>query len=225
MILEFQPIKLGNRTIKVRKWKVRDRNNFKEELKKEQGDGAELRALYRTLLFNVLETPTALNRDERDYLFLLLRCENLGDTVDFAYNCNKCNKTVDVKLKIKSLWKTKFGEVKDISVDNISLKFQDVQNVEFYNEKISNPDSSELDDLTLHVKSFNGDETLGYEQLMEKFNDLEISTMDKIFDEYEKFNFQITTKIHEVTCPHCKNKEKFDFQEIPNIIPYKWLTR
>lgn len=225
MTLEYHPIKLGNRTINVRKWRVRDRNNFKEELKSTSGDFSELKAIQKTLLFSVLETPTALNKDERDYLLILLRAENIGDTVDFSYNCAKCQKQVNHKLKIKDVYKLKFGEPTDINIDGIELKFQEIQNADFYNAKISQPDSTELDDLILHLKSFNGEETLGFDDLENKFNDLEITTMDKIFDEYEKFNFQIVSRVKELTCSHCKNKEKFDFQEIPGLIPEKWLVR
>ncbi|EAL4083008.1 hypothetical protein DFW61_11800, partial [Campylobacter coli] len=64
MVLEYNPIKLGNRSIKVRNWKVKDRELYKSKLKNISSTEDELKARYECFVTNILETPTALNNDE-----------------------------------------------------------------------------------------------------------------------------------------------------------------
>ena len=60
MVLEYKNIKLGNRNIKVRNWKVKDRDEFKKLIKNGVTQEDVDDARYKTLLFNVLENESTL---------------------------------------------------------------------------------------------------------------------------------------------------------------------
>ena len=49
--------------------------------------------------------------------------------------------------------------------------------------------------------------------------------MDKISEAFEKMIFKIESREHTVTCTHCGANSRFNFDEIPDIIPPKWLKR
>ena len=111
MVLEYNPIKLGNRSIKVRNWKVKDRELYKNKLKNVSSTEDELKARYECFVTNILEKPTALNNDELEYLFLLLRIANLGDDLNYHWWCRNCEKTTDSKIKLSKLFTTKSGNI------------------------------------------------------------------------------------------------------------------
>ncbi|EAJ2432402.1 hypothetical protein DFW84_09500 [Campylobacter coli] len=225
MVLEYNPIKLGNRSIKVRNWKVKDRELYKSKLKNISSTEDELKARYECFVTNVLETPTALNNDELEYLFLLLRIANLGDDLNYHWWCRSCEKTTDSKIKLSKLFTTKSGKIQDIDIGDIKIELQDVQNVELYNNKLRTSDSPSTDDLIFHIKSINDDNTKGFQDIKNYFDELDINTMDKISEAFEKMIFKIESREHTVTCSHCGANSTFNFDEIPDIIPPKWLKR
>lgn len=225
MVLEYNPIKLGNRSIKVRNWKVKDRELYKNKLKNISSTEDELKARYECFVTNILEKPTALNNDELEYLFLLLRIANLGDDLNYHWWCRNCEKTTDSKIKLSKLFTTKSGKIQDIDVGDIKIELQDVQNVELYNNKLRTSDSPSTDDLIFHIKSINGDNTKGFQDIKNYFDELDINTMDKISEAFEKMIFKIESREHTVTCTHCGANSTFNFDEIPDIIPPKWLKR
>ena len=55
MVLEYNPIKLGNRSIKVRNWKVKDRELYKNKLKNISSTEDELKARDECFVTNILE--------------------------------------------------------------------------------------------------------------------------------------------------------------------------
>ena len=225
MVLEYKNIKLGNRNIKVRNWKVKDRDEFKKLIKNAVTQEDVDDARYKTLLFNVLENEIALNKDEMEYLFLLLRARNIGEKIIHKFKCDECNKIAEVELKILDILKVKFGSISNINRENFIIELQDVQNAEFYNNKIKSSESPLLDDLILHIKSINGDETKGFDEIKKISEEQDVQFIDNILDEFEEMIFRITSREKSVKCNHCKKSTTFMFDEIPNLIPSKWLAR
>lgn len=225
MVLEYNPLKIGNRTINVRNWKVKDRDNFKILLSKAITPKEQENALYQSLVFSVLETPIALNRDELEYLFILLRIKNLGEFTYYNHLCPKCDKTSRIKLSIKDLISVSFGELSEINVNNIKLELQEIQNVKYYNDLMAKTEEPLKDDLILHIKALNENESLGYDDIKKTFDDFDTTLMDEIFDLFEKMIFTIDSREYSVECPECKSSTNIIFDEIPDLLPNKWTKR
>lgn len=225
MVLEYKPLKIGTRTLKVRNWKVRDRLKLKEYLSQNPNELKQQEFTLETLVYNCLETPAALNEDELEYLFTQLRINSIGDDVDFKFTCSNpdCNETVDVKLKVSKIYKPNFTELKDIRIGENVIELQEIKNVEYYNRKMKESKSPSFTDLVLHIKTLNG-ETLSEQAILKKFEDLDTKEMDEILDKWDSMRFTISRE-NELKCPHCGKTETFIFDEIPNLIPQKWFKR
>lgn len=226
MILEYNiPLQIGNRTFKVRKWKVKDRDKFKELYKNTQTQNDVNNITYETLLMPSFEKEPALNMDEREYALAMLRKINIGEQTEYSYFCPSCGKQTSAKLKIDDIFDVKSGKIENINVENINIELQDVVNPAYYNEKIQKTDSPLLVDFILHIKSINGDNTKGFDDLLNYFSEQDVDLVDKILDKFEEMTFRITNRIKTLTCTKCKQKTDFDFDRIPNLIPEKWLKR
>ncbi len=225
MVAEVNNVKLGNRVLEVRNWKVRDRNAFKDAIKNSISLEDQKNKMYEYLVMNMLSKPVALNRSELEFLLIILRAKNIGNIIDYRFKCDNCGERVTVKLPIEDILKTEYGEIKDISIDNIKIELQDVQNVAFYNETLAKSNHPILDDLILHIKSVDGDDKKSYKDLIQYFSEFDINLMDKILDKFESMIFRITSRDKEVVCPNCQHKTMFYFDNIPELIPAKWYER
>lgn len=225
MELLFRPIKVGNRVIKARNWKVKDRLMLKEAFKNVE---SEIKAQEKTLdilVYNCLEEQVPLNENELEYLFAILRVNSIGDDVEFRWTCSNenCNQISKTSLKVSKIYKPKFGELKDIKVNDISIELQEVKNVEYYNKRIRSSSSPSLDDLILHIKTVNG-QTMSEDKIQRVFDELDTKDMDAILDKWDEIRFTID-RSNKVKCEHCGKEEEFEFDEIPNMIPQNWLKR
>lgn len=221
----FQPLKLGNRTISVRNWKVRDRLKLKESLKNTSNETKQQEITLDILVYGCLEKPVALNEDELEYLFTMLRVNSIGDEVKFKFTCpnTDCNAENEIKLKPSKIYKPSFKELKNIKVPGIDIELQEVRNVEYYNSKIKTSTSPSLTDLILHIKTING-EMKSEEMINRIFEELDTKVMDEILDKWDEMRFTISRE-NKLKCPVCNAEEEFYFDEIPNLIPEKWFRR
>ena len=80
----------------------------------------------------------------------------------------------------------------------------------------------EIFDLLLRVESFNGDDSFTLEELIAKFDDLDIDVLEDVLNQWEDNKF-VVNDINEVVCPKCKNVELYSFDAIPNFFPETWL--
>ena len=222
---EFEDFKLGNRIIKLRKWKVRDRFALKEALKNAKTEFEAAKVSQKILVFDCLAEPYALSRDELDYIFAMLRSKSVGNIIKFDKNCPNCGISKSVEIKLDKLFKTSYGEFKTINVNDIVIELQEVKNIEAYNKTLEASNEPDFDDFLYHIKSLNGNESLGINELKEFFENLDISTMDSIFAEYDKMRFVINSKDFTCKCSKCGAIDTISFDEIPNIIPETWFRR
>lgn len=215
---QYYDIQLGNKTVQVRKWKGKDRNDFKEVISK--GDNIS-KGVIRTLVTNCLKVPVALSPNEIEYLFIKIRELSISDTFKITYICEKCKEKQTQELKINDvITYTKEG-FKTVNVGDIKIEFSEPSNIEFYNKEVI---KAPLNELALHIKSINDSFDFTYIELKEYLEDLDVSTLDKIVEEFIKQKFNIH-KVYELQCLNqkCNFKEKYFFDEIPDFFPPNWL--
>jgi putative baseplate hub subunit protein len=223
--MDYIDLNVGNKIVKIRKWKVKDRENFKKDLLKNK-DSAEkvAKVTLDNLVYNCLDKEYALNPDEIQYVFNNIRINSISDEVEFKYICKNCNKQESQIVKISEIHKGHFYNEDKIEVKNITILLQDVKNVKMYNDTIFKSETPWIDDLIYHIKSFNGDESMSFQKLKDLFLDLDVDILDEIMDKYDDIRFKLD-KEYDVICPECGNTHTYIFDEIPDFLPQKWLSR
>lgn len=221
----YYKLDLGHRTIKFRKWKVKDRKQLKKVIDKPD-------EILKVMVLDCLEDPnTDLSPEEFEYIFIKIREASISDNFNFGFNCSCGATTMENKenYKISDVIKFTFSEYKDIVIKDkdISIKLGPVRNKKFYNDEVMNPQNADLTetiDLVLHVSEFNNKQDFTYNDLLNYFLDMDADLYDKIFDEYSKYKFSlINTK--DINCKRCKKTFKFAFDEIPEFFPETWFKR
>ena len=207
-------IDLGHKIVNARKWKAKDRNNFKKLVKNEQDvEGA----IKDALVYACLDKEYALTEQELQYVFIELRKQSVSDEFEFEYGCSDCEKINKKIIKIdqinKPVWKA-FGEVK---TENTTVVFQDIQNVKYYKK---NQDDDEINEMAFRVKSINNIETMKFAEIVNFFEEMDIQEFDDIVIEFYEMMFHIDNTI-KLTCD-CTNEQEFEFDEIPDFFPKTW---
>ena len=219
-------LKVGNKTINFRKWKVKDRLKLKNFIKERPDDTQAIATeTLNCLVFDCLDTKYPLNLDEITYVFANIRKHSISDEITFEYECEMCKTKNKEIIKIDDLYKVNFSDSKEININNLKITLGDVKNIDFYNEKIKKSDSL-IDDFILHIDSINDDNTKSFDELKEFFENLDTDEYDKILDEYSKISFTLD-KTHKFKCKNksCKHESSWYFDEVPNLIPENWFNR
>jgi len=209
-------IDLGHRVIKARKWKGKERKDFKKMVL----DNDVEKATEKILIRRCLENPdTALSSAELKYVLIQIRKQSLGDKFDFEYIC-ECSYKNKLKIKLDDVSKLKYKPWKKIEVNSNTYEFQNIQNAKYYNK---NQDSlDDVKEISFYTKAINDNESMSFIEVQDFYDNLDIDEFDKVFDEFSKMYCNIDD-VHEVQCKECKRKKKFEFDEIPGFIPDSWL--
>lgn len=220
----YKDLKVGNKTLKFRKWKVKDRQKLRDLIAKNKTPESASKIMIQTLVFDCLDKEYPLNIDEIQYVFNQMRIENIGADIEIEYKCPACEKNVKQKLLINDFHVPQFSDGNIIGVEDLKIELQDVLNAKEYNKKIWDSKDYWIDDLIFHIKSLNGDETLSFNALKEFIEDLDVAILDSILDQYEKIRFNLK-KEYALKCPECENTRTIIFDEIPDFLPAQWLLR
>lgn len=232
--VEFKEIDLGHKKVKVRKWKVKDRNKFKEIMrtvtnknKLESSSTSSLtKDLIRALVVGCLEEPIDLSPEELEYLFIKIREISISDEFNLKYTCAECKTKNDHTLKIEDTISFTFSEYVDITSDNITVKMGKVLNSDFYNNKLYDEkyiDIFDIVDFCLHIHEFNSRKDFTLDSLIEEIAELDTNTLDNLLEQYDKIKFSIVRE-KEIKCQNekCKKTYNFVFDEIPGFFPKTW---
>jgi len=212
-------IKVGNKTLKVRKWKAKDRKAFKKEIIESEGNNSDV-IITQNLVYNCIENKNiALTDEEIQYVFTQLRKLSVSETFEYTYKCIHCDYDNKEVLKIDDVSKPVFKEYKPIEVQGYKIELQDIKNKKFYEENKDQFDESK--ELAFRVKSINGDMSKSFNELVELFDDMDIDIFDKIYDQFQDMNFHVDNT-HECTCKKCGKTTPFEFDEIPGFLPDSW---
>jgi len=208
----YTPVDLGHRIINIRKWKGKDRKNFKKAIQNEENTE---KAIIDSLVLNCIEGTHAFSPAEIQYLFVKIREISISDTVNFEYTCKACKKENKEVLKISDIQRMNFkpwGEVNGV-------KFGNIVNSKFYNENKDEEDDCKT--LAFYTESINGEIDKTFDEVVEYFEEMDIDKFDEIYEEFLKESFTLDTEL-KLICKKCGNEQVYEFDEIPGFFPDSW---
>ena len=119
-------LKVGNKTINFRKWKVKDRLKLKNFIKEHPDDTQAIATeTLNCLVFDCLDTKYPLNLDEITYVFANIRKHSISDEITFEYECEMCKTKNKEIIKIDDLYKVNFSDSKEININNLKITLND----------------------------------------------------------------------------------------------------
>jgi len=206
-------INLGHKTVMARKWKAKDRKNFKKSVK--VSDDIDV-SIINELVINCLENPNeALSNEELQYILIEIRKHSISDTIDFEYICSNCEKDNKEIVKIDDINKPKWENWGIVN----GIEFGNIANAKFYNDNKDEED--DIKEIAFHTMSINGEIDKTFDEVVEYFDDMDINEFDVILNEFNKMKFSIdNTKEFKCECGHT---QIFEFDEIPGFFPDSWL--
>lgn len=217
---------LRGKKLKFRKWKAKDKKNFIKKIK--TSENVKERDLTNELVYDCLEDKNiALSIDEFRYVISKIREKSLGSDVKFELFCDGCKTKFNTTEKIGDIIKQKYKKYKNISVNDIDITIDEPINVKFYYDTINRcetDDEYNFVDFLLRIKKINDIDTFKFDELVDYFDNLDITVLDEILTKWEEMCF-VVDDVKEVECPHCKAKQKYKFDIIPDFFPENWTKR
>jgi len=209
----FFEIDLGHKIVKARKWKAKDRKNFKKAV---LATGDVDKSIVNELVLNCLEDQSiALSNEEIQYILIEIRKLSISDSIDFEYTCRNCEKDNKEKVLIDSINKKEFKPWSEVN----GIEFGDIRNAKFYNENKDEDD--DIKEIAFHIVSINGDISKTFNEIIEYLDNMDINEFDEILNAFNEMKLTIdNTKEFICSCGH---KQIFEFDEIPGFFPDSWL--
>lgn len=208
-------LKVGDKDITIRKWKGKDKKKFSAFLKSTDADYVEI---MKTLVYDCIEEDVALSTDEFKYVLSRIRALSLGEDIEIEVYCSECGAVFKKSFQLKDVIRATYTPLKEIKVNDISIKLGEVRNPDFYIKKIADePDY----DFLLRIHEFNGSDTFTLDELESMIDNIDIDTLTEIMKVYENHKFKIDD-INIVKCK-CGKEQKFMFDEIPGFLPNSWF--
>ncbi len=211
---EFFEIDLGHKTVSVRKWKAKDRKNFKKTIKETENID---KSIINSLVLNCLKDKSvALTNSEIQYLLIELRKISISNKLVFNYKCDKCDKDNSKDLTIDYVNNFNYKPWKPFK----EVEFGNIKNVNFFNE--NKEDDDDINEIAFHTMSINGDISKTFNEVIEFYEEMDVQKFDEIYEHFLNYTFTLNNEAI-ITCNFCKNKQTFEFDEIPNFFPNSWL--
>jgi len=211
-------IQLGNKKLNIRGWKGKDKKAFLSSIKAEALD--EKRVMESIVYECIEEKNVVLSIEEFKYVLVKIRAISLGEEIKINFYCRKCSELFEKTFLLKDIIKYSYKDLKEIKAPGVVIKLDEIKNKEIYIQKLKEDD---LYDLLLRVKSFNGDDTFTLDELMDKFDDLDLSVLSNIIEQYEAAKFKVLD-VNAVTCPSCQDVINYEFDELPEFFPSSWFN-
>lgn len=209
-------IKVGNKNLTIRKWKGKDKKKFVSLMKAENPDE---NAILDALVYSCIEEDVILSIQEMKYVLTRIRSLSLGDDFNISLTCDNCDTETTHSFKISDVIKSKFIDRNEIVSGDTKIKIGKIKNKNIYLKKVAEDD---MFDLLLRVEDFCGDESFTLDDLIEKFDNLDVDVLEDIIDQWEAIRFKISD-INGVECPQCKARRLYSFDAIPEFFPESWL--
>lgn len=213
-------ITFNDKTIKYRKWKVKDRNAFvnaQNKIDKRQA-----------LVYNCLENPNIpLDNEEYNFMLLKIRSESLSPLITYTLKCPKCGKIHTASINLNDLIKTKNADYSTIEVDDNIIELQGIRNKNSYESILTQTDDpyeKYILDFAFHVKTLNHNDALSFDAVKNFIYDLDVDTFERIFSVWEKQRFKIDM-VGYIECPYCLENTLYNFDDLPDFFPKSWKLK
>ncbi len=217
---KYTPIKVGEKTVEIRKWKVKDRVKFKSAFTE---DSINDNVILESLVLNCIKDvdTLALSPDEVQYIMIKIRELSISDNFNFEWEC-ECEHNNELNLKIDDVCTITHGKISDIVIGDNTFGLGDVKNKNFYNKEIVKQEDILSFMFAMHLDNVNGKQDFTLDGIMAWLEDLDTSDYDYLMNEFRKMIFTVDyTK--EFTCEKCGAKQSFVFDEIPDFFPEDWF--
>lgn len=226
-------LKIRNKELNVRKWKVKDRIAFKKLL-----SSAENLAEYDiadVLVFPCIkEQNILLTSEELKWVSTSIRKLSIGETFEFKYIClnENCKNAQATTLTIDSVNIPVYEDWKHIENAKINVKFGEQVKPQFYKDVITKIEKSsddvfkqfnlELSDLAMHIIEIDDISTMSFNDMLEYLQNLDDDVFEEIVKEYNKQRFTVKNT-RSVICEHCQHEQWYVFDAIEDFFPKSWL--
>lgn len=209
--------KLRDKVVKYRKWKVKD--------KKKYMSSDDPIILKEALVFDCIEDKNiALDAEEYKYMLMKIRNVSIKNEIKYDFTCSHCSNEFEYTADIEEIMTPEFKDYDDIISGKHIFTLTHVRNRQFYENSILGVNSEEekvMVDFIMHVKSYNDNDGLNFDELNEIINELDIEDFEAIFKEWENMKFYVNN-IHDVECPKCAESDTYEFDDLPNFFPESW---
>lgn len=213
-------LKIRDKEIKFRKWKVKDKKNFIIALKANDTLAVE------NIVLDCLEDKTIpLTETEFKYVLLKIRDESIPYGLTFQIDCEECEKEFDYTSISSKLLTPNFKPYGEIKSGNVSFIMDEIQNKEYYIDAIrqcTTDEEKSFIDFLYHVKKVNGNDAFTFDTLYDFVNNMDIEIGEDIFKQWNDMNFTLDS-VQMVTCPHCKHEQYIQFDELYGFFPDSWF--
>ena len=213
-------VKLRDKEITFRKWKVKDKKAFVQSV--ELGDPIKS----NDIVYACLEDPTIPLTDlELKWVLLNIRAKSLGETLKFEIECGDCFKDYDYNANILEIQRPNFKPFDILKSGDITIKMGNISNKQYYEDAISQCNTEEekfFIDFLYHVQELNGSDAFTFESLYDYINELDINIGEDIFKQWKEMSFSFDN-IKEIECPHCGYVENIEFDELYGFFPNDWF--
>jgi len=213
-------VKIREKTLKVRKWKVKDRNAFL------LCDSSDITGIQEALVYNCIlsDDKIALSDEEYKYVLCKIREKSIKTPIVYDMECSECKHEFEYNCVLTDVMKPVFKQYGLIKNFTDSFLMGSIRNRDFYNQKMLNATDAERDyfDFILHIQSYNNNDAMTFDDIVQCINDLDVDAFENIFNEWNKMKFKIDN-VHSVECPECEFSELYEFDDLPDFFPESWV--
>jgi len=208
-------VRIHNKRVHFRKWKVKDKNKF-------LSNKSNKSKIKEALVYDCLKDQTAMSDEEYKFMLIVIRDASLPGDISYEFTC-ECGFTYDYIPKLLDVMKPVFKGYGNISTSGVVFEMQPVQNREFYDRTLSDCSDMEADlfDFLLHVKSLNQDVCLTFDQLLDFVNEMDVDVFEDVFLQWNSMKFRVNN-VSPVTCPKCSLTQLYEFDDLPDFFPESW---
>ena len=208
-------VKFNGRTIKFRKWKVKDKKAL--DLCKTE---TEKRKVY---VYGCLDNPNEpLDIEEYNYVLSHIRDYSMSTPLEFSVKCS-CGEEFDVSLSASEIVTAVDANYDPIVVDDMVIELGNVRNQEMYEKIVLNSATMSeryISDFAMHITRINYND-VEYSDVIDFIENLDVDKYEVIFRKWDSQRFKCSFN-HEVTCPKCKRKNVYNFEDMPDFFPSTW---
>ena len=213
-----QEVKLRGKMIKFRKWKVKDKKKYLENIN-------NIPVAREALIYDCLEDKKiALDEEELKFMIVQIRMASLSDPIQYSFVCEDCTSPYEFAANLKEIITLDGNSQGEIAFGNTVFEMGSILNKEFYQSmylSAKTQDEKDLIDFMLHVKSFNGNDGFTFEMLNEFISEMDAIEFEKIFIQWQIMRTRVNN-VGPVHCPHCGHEEWYEFDALPGFFPKSW---
>lgn len=210
---------LNGKTIKYRKWKVKDKFTL---------DKANTNyEIHKAVVYDCLEEQVPLDAQELLYAIYQIRKISVKRPVKYTFECTHCSHKFEYIAELDKIFEPRFSQYKPFKINDNEYEFAEIRNAKFYEdtlEKIEDLEAKLIVDMALHIKSINRNDAMKLNDVMAYINNMDLDEYTELQKTFLDQRFMISF-MHEVECPICHHKQKYVFDTFPNFYPLGWESK